>query len=114
MVRELESGALDLQHLQELLRGRRRDACNVVSVSHIPTSSGRVYDAEALGAVLRLSPGTPPPPIPCSRHQGSGSSQTWPEIAAAELLHGTSGGCRRTCPRCFIPLYLLSTTAHVY
>lgn len=60
VIRELDNGALDLQHLQELLRSRRPDACNVVSVSHVPTSSGRVYDAQALGAALRGSPGAAP------------------------------------------------------
>eukprot|EP00892_Ulva_mutabilis_P000846 jgi/Ulvmu1/10762/UM068_0052.1 len=56
VVREREDSSLDVGHLQELLAGRNGSACNVVSISHIPTSSGRVYDAEAVGAVVKEFP----------------------------------------------------------
>ena len=57
MIREREDCSLDVGHLQELLGRRNADACNVVSLSHIPTSSGRVYDAEAVGAVIQRCAG---------------------------------------------------------
>ena len=38
---------------------RDTDSFTLVSITHIPTSSGRVYDAEGVGAVVAKYPGTP-------------------------------------------------------
>lgn len=54
---ETASGGIDLEYLKDLLRSRPSGSFTVVSISHIPTSSGRVYDAEAVGAVLKRYPG---------------------------------------------------------
>jgi hypothetical protein len=48
-----------LQHLDTLLQSRDTDSFTLVSITHIPTSSGRVYDAEGVGAVVAKYPGTP-------------------------------------------------------
>ena len=59
VVQETEDGDIDLQHLDTLLQSRDTDSFTLVSITHIPTSSGRVYDAEGVGAVVAKYPGTP-------------------------------------------------------
>lgn len=59
IIEETPDGVLDLQHLQELLE-RASDETKgliLVSISHIPTSSGRVYDAVAVGRIVHQFPG---------------------------------------------------------
>ena len=46
-----------MEYLNDLLRSRPSGSFTVVSIYHIPTSSGRVYDAEAVGALLKRYPG---------------------------------------------------------
>ena len=59
VVQETEDGDIDLQHLDTLLQSRDTDSFTLVSITHIPTSSGRVYDAEGVGAVVAQYPGAP-------------------------------------------------------
>lgn len=47
-VRNLESGAIDLTHLLELIKEHRP---KLVSVSHIPTNTGKIQDVEAVGQI---------------------------------------------------------------
>ena len=54
---ETSRGGIDMEYLNDLLRSRPSGSFTVVSISHIPTSSGRVYDAEAVGALLKRYPG---------------------------------------------------------
>jgi cysteine desulfurase / selenocysteine lyase len=44
------NGDLDLQHLEELIRGHRPV---LVAITHIPTNTGQVQPAEAVGALCR-------------------------------------------------------------
>lgn len=59
VLRETGSRDLDLDHLEELLSTNpvADDALTLVSITHIPTSSGRIYDAEGVGAVVTRHPG---------------------------------------------------------
>lgn len=57
VLRETDSGDLDMQHLAELLEARDDQGFTLVSISHIPTSSGRVYDAAAVGEAVSRHPG---------------------------------------------------------
>lgn len=59
VLRETESKDIDLQHLEELLSQRSASdtALTLVSITHVPTSSGRVYDAAGIGSVVQRHPG---------------------------------------------------------
>jgi hypothetical protein len=62
VLRETAEGDLDLDHLHSILQsstGGQGDGAGltVVSISHVPTSSGRVYDAEGVGSVVSQFPG---------------------------------------------------------
>ncbi|KAF6262168.1 aminotransferase class V [Scenedesmus sp. NREL 46B-D3] len=48
VIQETPDGDINIPHLQQLLAQQPRPA--LVSISHVPTSSGRVYDAAAVGA----------------------------------------------------------------
>lgn len=61
---ETPSGGIDLEYMEDILRSRPSGSFTVVSISHIPTSSGRVYDAAAVGALVKRYPGViPTPPL---------------------------------------------------
>jgi hypothetical protein len=71
VIHETTDGDIDIQHLDELLHSREFQGFTLVSISHIPTSSGRVYDAAAVGRSVARHPGTHSPPAldahgPCS------------------------------------------------
>ncbi|GMH34098.1 hypothetical protein BSKO_01932 [Bryopsis sp. KO-2023] len=51
VVKETPEGDLDLDHLRELAAGSKKP--KLISISHIPTSSGRVYDAIGVGAIAK-------------------------------------------------------------
>ena len=59
VIRETADGDIDIGHLEQVL-DEPASGFTLVSVSHIPTSSGRVYDAEAVGAAVARHPGMPP------------------------------------------------------
>jgi aspartate aminotransferase-like enzyme len=64
VVMETPSGGLNLEYLNDVLRSRPPGSFTVVSISHIPTSSGRVYDAQAVGTLLKRYPGMILPDAP--------------------------------------------------
>jgi hypothetical protein len=56
-LKETPDGDISISHLESLLedgrdKGPEGSGVTVVSISHIPTSSGRVYDAGAVGATV--------------------------------------------------------------
>lgn len=52
VVPEETNGELSLEKLEECLSGSQRRP-KLISISHVPTSSGRVYDAEGVGKLAR-------------------------------------------------------------
>jgi aspartate aminotransferase-like enzyme len=59
VIDETPDGDVDLEHLERLLADKNSEyeGFTVVSITHVPTSSGRVYDAEGVGAVVAHHPG---------------------------------------------------------
>lgn len=57
VIEETPEGDLDIAHLESLLAALEPGVFALVSVSHIPTSSGRVYDAVAVGRAVAKHPG---------------------------------------------------------
>lgn len=51
VVNETPQGDIDLEHLEELVKPEAQP--KLITISHIPTSSGRVYDAHSVGKVAK-------------------------------------------------------------
>ena len=110
VVKETADGDIDTEHLQLLLNtSGGLPGLTVVSISHIPTSSGRVYDAAAVGRCVSAHPGAPlltallttHYPAHCCEHRGSGCK--WTIVAAASCADYS--GCKLPIvrvPRCWL------------
>jgi aspartate aminotransferase-like enzyme len=60
ILEETPEGDVNIPHLKSLLKdaeGPGDPGLTVVSISHIPTSSGRVYNAQVVGAAVAEHPG---------------------------------------------------------
>jgi hypothetical protein len=105
VLRETEEADLDLDHLEEVLQagpGSRGDGAGftLVSISHIPTSSGRVYDAEGVGRIVSHFPGprTAGPPSSISlRSRLRSDTLTFTGMEQAHTAWTASSGMMHLC-----------------